>query len=73
MNKDEINNDIEEKVEVLNWMVKNNVIDVDDAGFVVAWLPFGCSLGLFLILILEFIIPVFWFVNYLYPLGRLFD
>ncbi len=36
MNKDEINNDIEEKVEVLNWMVKNNVIDVDDAGFVVA-------------------------------------
>lgn len=32
----EINDDILEKVEVLNWMVKNDVMSVNDAGLVVA-------------------------------------
>ncbi len=32
----EINDDIAEKIEVLNWMVKNDVMSVNDAGLVVA-------------------------------------
>jgi flagellar protein FlaI len=36
LTKSEINAEIEEKSKVLNWMVKYNVIDVNDAGLVVA-------------------------------------
>ena len=34
--KKEIENEIAEKVRILNWMTKNDIIDVDNAGFVVA-------------------------------------
>jgi flagellar protein FlaI len=36
LSRKEIADDIAEKVRVLNWMVKNSVLDVDNAGFVVA-------------------------------------
>lgn len=34
--RNEIKTDIAEKAKVLNWMVKNNIIDVEDSGLVVA-------------------------------------
>lgn len=36
MTRTEINNDLKDKIEVLKWMVKNNVIGVNDIGKVVA-------------------------------------
>jgi flagellar protein FlaI len=36
LTRKEIEDDIAEKANILNWMVKYNVINVDDAGFVVA-------------------------------------
>jgi flagellar protein FlaI len=36
LTRKEIASDVEEKMKVLNWMVANNVVDVDDAGSVVA-------------------------------------
>ena len=36
LNKQEIEDDVNEKMAVLNWMVRKNVLDVDDAGFVVS-------------------------------------
>ncbi|MEM3841292.1 MAG: type II/IV secretion system ATPase subunit [Candidatus Micrarchaeaceae archaeon] len=36
LTKREIDQDVAEKSEVLNWMVKNNVVDVDNAGLVIA-------------------------------------
>ena len=35
-NRAELNQSLEDKRKVMNWMVKNNVFDVDSSGFVVA-------------------------------------
>ncbi|MDE1868466.1 MAG: CpaF family protein [Candidatus Micrarchaeota archaeon] len=36
LTKKDIGDEVNEKSQILNWMVKNNVVGVDDAGFVVA-------------------------------------
>jgi len=36
LSRNEIDNEMAEKVKILDWMVKNNITDVDSAGFVVA-------------------------------------
>ncbi|ODS39302.1 MAG: hypothetical protein A7316_11190 [Candidatus Altiarchaeales archaeon WOR_SM1_86-2] len=36
MNEEEINNDLKDKEEILAWMIKNKIKDVDDVGRIVS-------------------------------------